>query len=253
MKESRRIQTVWPADQREMDVKKLLGASVIFHMVIIGLITGAMFWESEPEVIEVPPIMELVSAPPPPKTPPKPVKEVEPDPEPEVEPEIEPEPQLELEPTHPEELKPKDPPKEKPKETSKETPKDPPKEEPQEPQEEWDTDFETEEPTPKVQKVIAPKVDNRLRMFENTVRAKIMRNFNPPKGLGLPYGTEFLIEITCLRQGGASVNVKVHTSSGAYSLDKYGLRAIKLAILPKIPPNYPEDKVKLHVKFVYKE
>lgn len=239
---------IGPSEEKLFPLKAILKVSAVFHVLLIGVALIIYFWESEPTYIPVPPIMELVSAPAPkvktvkpkvsqskPKPKPK-VEEPQPDPEPKV---VEPEPQPDPDP------KPQPDPKPEPQ---AEEPQD---SEPVE--EEWDTDFETETQAEEVQKVVAPKVDSRLRMFENTVRSKIMRNFAPPKGLGLPYGTEFLIEITCLRMGGKAVNVKVHTSSGSFSLDKYGLRAINLAILPKIPPHYPEDEVKLHVKFVYNE
>lgn len=238
MKDSRRIQTVWPKNQKELDFKTLIKVSVIFHVAVIALIVSAVNWKSEPEIIEIPPIMELVSASPP--------KRVSPRPRPKPQEKLDTEPKPKPKPQH----EPKPRPDPKPKDEPKSEPEPDPQEEPQD---EWDTDFESEKKEPVVQKVVAPKVDNRLRMFENTVRAKIMRNFNPPKGLGVPYGTEFLVQISCLRNGGVAVDIRLHTSSGANALDKYGLRAIKLAILPKIPPNYPEDKVKLHVKFVYNE
>lgn len=240
--------TLWPEHEDTFSLKNILIASGIFHLVIALVLGGFYLWEDEPTIIPVPPIMELVSVPPPPKTKPKvvkpkkPIEKPKPQEKPQVEPEVKPEPDPKPKPEPPDE-----PPKQK-------TPIEEPVEEPsEEPVEEWDTDFEDKPQEKEVQKVVAPKVDNRLRMFENTVRQNIMKNFSPPKGLGVPYGTEFLIEITCVRQGGKAIGVRVHTSSGSGSLDKYGLRAINLAILPPIPPNYPDDKVKLHVKFVYNE
>lgn len=232
--------------------------------MIIGFVIGISLYRQEPKVVVIPPIMELVSAPSPPQVPTNPIQEVRSKVKPTIIESV----------ANEQESKPiitpsQDPPKTPPKIKIKKKPQSQAQEKllnpaakpkeipvenpPKKPEEEWDVDFETDEPAPQVQKVVAPKLDHKLKMFENTVRSKIMKNFSPPKGLGLPYGTEFLIEITCLRKGGRAVNVRVFTSSGAYSLDKYGLRAIKLAILPEIPPNYSEDQVKLHVKFVYNE
>lgn len=240
---------IGPSEEKLFPIQTILKVSAVFHVFLIGLALIFYFWEDEPTYIPVPPIMELVSAPAPKVKTVKP-KVTKPKPEPKVE-EPTPEPEPKIEEPQPKVEEPKPEPKPKPKPQSEPKVEEVQDSEPVE--EEWDTDFETEAPAEEVQKVVAPKVDSRLRMFENTVRSKIMRNFAPPKGLGLPYGTEFLIEITCLRAGGRAINVKVHTSSGSFSLDKYGLRAINLAILPKIPPHYPEDEVKLHVKFVYNE
>ena len=248
-------QSIWLESDKELNWKKLFLFSVVFHaLVFLGIWSSTLF-ESEDVLLPLPPIMELVSVPPPPKIKPKvrkpqpPVEEVEPEIEvPDSEPEIPPEPA------------PK-PPKKKPTKvtppSAPETPEAP--EEPSPPEmdppdmqapEFEETPIQIKAPPIKIN---LPQIDSRLNLFYATVKRKIMINYRPPKNAGVAFGTEFMFELTVLRAGGKAIGVKLKNSSGSKLLDDIAKRAIRLAQLPPIPSIFPKNETKLFILVKYEE
>lgn len=210
---------------------KILGVSVVFHILIIALIWFGAQFEVEKEPTPIP-VFELIKLPPkaksrPPRpqpvTPPQPVPEI-PKPTP-----VKPEPKPTIK-----EPKPNVEPKVEP------TPTKPvvqePVTQPAEPtQEEWDIEdvvtpnkgIEVDD-LPTLRAVGDIVMDPLMQAYLERLQAEVMSHFSPPDGIQIPPGSKTTVKFS-IQRSGQYTGVSLKLSSGNPTWDRLALRAVQIS------------------------
>jgi TonB family protein len=241
--------------------RRYVTLSVAFHIVLVVVLsisyTKATKAEMPMGAYEVS-LMELDKPkpattqrkePPKPKPkPPEPEKVVIPEPKPEKDAvKIKPKPE-------PPEPKPEEKPKEeekKPEVKKPEPVKEPPKEA------EPDSVFSPKpepDPTPSVGGIQIDNPNFKFDYYLAMLQMKIQQNWNVPNGLPVrEEGVIATVKFT-IRRDGSITRVDVEESSGLRFFDQSALRAVvNSSPAPPLPRAYGEDKLGVHVNFVFKE
>jgi periplasmic protein TonB len=219
---------------------RILGVSMAFHLaVIIAIVVASWSFKEPPRPII--PVFELVNVEQParprasrPRPPPPPVTEdlPKPEPKPVVKPDLKPEIKPKVDP------KPQPKPEVKPKVDAKPDPKPVEKavEEPA-PPDDMPMDLPTFSDMPALRPVGMVDMDPLLQVYLERVVAILMQNFNPPSGTEVRRGTKTSVQFTIERTGEIT-GIVLRNSSGNAVWDRLSVRAVNLAKVPPLPPNY---------------
>ena len=219
-------------------ITKIVLASLFFHLLLIGvlIIINNINFKTVPEPI---PVFEMVQiAPPAPRMPvaPRPKPKVE-QPKPKVKKELPPEPKQEPEP------KPEEP--------------EPVEEVVEEVTEEVTDDFPVDDmvlpsmESSSLHPVGSVDMDPLMQVYLERLKQIIMQNFNPPNGMNISKEAITTVQFTVDRFGLIS-NITLKRSSGNKTWDHLSMRAIQVARVPELPPNYRAPALSLNFNFTPK-
>jgi protein TonB len=94
--------------------------------------------------------------------------------------------------------------------------------------------------------------DPRLAFWAARVQRQVEQLWNPPKGIDAPDGAKAVVAFVVSREGGKPDLVEIIKGSGSPMLDDLARRAIlRLENIPRIPENFPEDRLKVSYEFIY--
>ena len=216
-------------------ITKIVLASLFFHLLLIGvlIILNNINFKTEPEPI---PVFEMIQvAPPAPRqVVHRPKPKVEP-PKPKVKKELPPEPKQEPEP------KPEEPEPVKEEVVEEEVTDDFPVD---------DMDLPTME-APSLHPVGSVDMDPLMQVYLERLKQIIMQNFNPPNGMNIGKEAKTTVQFTVDRFGLIS-DITLKRSSGNKTWDHLSMRAIKIAKVPELPPNYRAPALSLNFNFTPK-
>jgi len=219
---------------------RILGVSLAFHLaVLVAVILSSWSLQGPPQPTI--PVFELVtvqqnsrprmSRP----RPPQPVPEkVQPQLEPK--PIAKPEPKPQVKPQLKPEIRPNAKPDPRPAEPVKE-----PVAAASEPAPSQDMDMPMDLPTfddlPALRPVGMVDMDPLLQVYLERLVAVLMQNFNPPSGMDVRRGTKTSVQFTIERTGEIT-GIVLRKSSGNGIWDRLSMRAVQIAKVPPLPPNY---------------
>lgn len=219
-------------------ITKIVVVSLVFHLLCIAalFIVNNINFKSEPEPI---PVFEMVqvAAPVPRQVVHRPKPKVEP-PKPKVKKELPPEPKQE----EPKQEEPKpEPVEEVVEETTEEVTDDFPID---------DMDLPTMD-APSLHPVGSVDMDPLMQVYLERLKQIIMQNFNPPNGMNIGKDAKTTVQFTVDRFGLIS-NITLKRSSGNKTWDHLSMRAIQIAKVPELPPNYRAPALSLNFNFTPK-
>lgn len=227
---------------------RIVGFSLLFHAAIIFLIVGAFWLKPAPKDTKIP-VFELMRLPPP-----KGVHHPQPPPPPAPE-------KPKAEPTKPEPVKPtkQQPPEIKPAAKPLPTTKQAPTPAPTKPtpappttaQQPQTIDPNPNAPEgdpngmdlpdfkdqPQIRTVESMLIDPLMQVYLEQLQMILMQNFNPPDGLKIMKGSRTTVQFTIDRSGHIS-DIHLKRSSSNSTWDRLSTRAVSMAHLPPLPPNY---------------
>jgi len=215
-------------------ITKIVVVSLVFHLLCIAalFIVNSINFKTEPEPI---PVFEMVQvAPPAPRMPvaPRPKPKVE-QPKPKVKKELPPEPKQEPEPEPVEEVV------------------------EEEVTEEVTDDFPVDDmvlpsmESSSLHPVGSVDMDPLMQVYLERLKQIIMQNFNPPNGMNISKESITTVQFTVDRFGLIS-NITLKRSSGNKTWDHLSMRAIQVAKVPELPPNYRAPALSLNFNFTPK-
>lgn len=217
---------------------RIFGASLAFHVGLVLLIF-LLSWSLQEDATPVIPVFELVNVQqpvrprparprPPEPTPPKPPEPVKPQAKPEPKPEIKPQLKPEVKPALKPEVKRQPQPVAEP--VSEPAP-------PEEPVMDMPLDMPDFDNLPALRPVGAVDMDPLLQVYLERLVAILMQNFNPPSGMDVRRGTRTAVQFT-IERSGAITSIVLRQSSGNAVWDRLSMRAVQIAKVPPLPPNY---------------
>lgn len=222
-------------------ITKIVMVSLFFHLIVFSVLflVNHINFKETPEPI---PVFEMIQVAPPappqqvhrarPKAePPKPKIKKELPPEPKAEPEPKPEPK-------PEEPEPVEEEPEPVEEVVEEVADDFPID---------DMDLPSMEAS-SLHPVGSVDMDPLMQVYLERLKQIIMQNFNPPNGLNISREAKTTIQFTVDRFG-AITNITLKRSSGNKTWDHLSMRAVKIAKVPELPPNYRAPALSLNFNF----
>ncbi|OIP51680.1 MAG: hypothetical protein AUK31_04125 [Fibrobacteres bacterium CG2_30_45_31] len=220
---------------------KIFGASVFFHIIVIGVLIAInqVHFSEPPQEVKVFELVQLQK----PATPQ--VRHRRPRPKPQVKPEV----KKEVKPVE----RPLPPEPKLAKAKAEPAPPTPP--EPEE--EEEDTDDSpleddmdlpsfTEESS--LNPVGSVDMDPLMQVYLERLKQIIMQHFNPPSGMNVPKDTKTTVQFTVDRFG-AVTNITLRRSSGNNMWDHLSMRAVQISKVPELPPNYRAPALSLNFNF----
>ena len=211
---------------------RIFGASIAFHLGLVCLVV-ILSWSLQDEPQPVIPVFELVNVQQPVRprpARPRPPQPTPPKPEP-TKPQAKPEPKPQVKPELPPEIKPQEtPPPEPPTEPVAESA-------PVEPDMDMPLDMPDFDDMPALRPVGAVDMDPLLQVYLERLVAILMQNFNPPSGMDIKRGTKTSVQFTIERTGQIT-GIVLRKSSGQAVWDRLSMRAVQIAKVPPLPPNY---------------
>lgn len=223
---------------------RILVASVAFHLALVVAVVIAS-WSLQDDAKPAIPVFELVQVEQPTRTRGSRPRPPEPRPEP---PPVQPEPKPELKPIPKPQptSKPEPKPQLKPvvrSEPSSKTEPAPKESAPAAPEPSMDMPSDTRMDMPdfggmqSLRPVGMVDMDPLLQVYLERLVSILMQNFNPPSGTAIKRGTKTSVQFTIERSGAIS-GIVLRSSSGNAVWDRLSMRAVQIARVPPLPPNY---------------
>lgn len=209
---------------------KVVVVSLFFHLLVLGVVflLNKIDFSVTPEPIPVFEMIQVADL-----LPPQPVQRSRPkvEPKPKIKKELPPEPKQE----------------EKPKKEEPIPDPDPPPEEPVDDFPIDNMDLPAMEAS-SLHPVGSLDMDPLMQVYLERLKQIIMQNFNPPNGMNISRDAKTTVQFTVDRFG-TITDITLRSSSGNKTWDHLSMRAIKIAKVPELPPNYRAPALSLSFNF----